>query len=83
MRACSIGLDLRRLRRPVVFGLIGLVFAVAVAVPGVRGLFGDSRLDTLGVGTLLWVTLIRIPLGTVLLEEIAFRGCVAGAAGRR
>jgi membrane protease YdiL (CAAX protease family) len=61
--------------------VIGLVFAVAVAVPGLRGLFGDGRLDTLGVGTLLWVTLIRIPLGTVLLEEIAFRGVLPALLG--
>jgi uncharacterized protein len=86
LRARSIGLDLRRLRRPVVFGLaglgaIGLLFAIAAAVPGLRGLFGDARLDTLGVGTLLWVTLVRIPLGTVLLEEIAFRGVLPALLG--
>jgi uncharacterized protein len=86
LRAHSIGLDGRHLRRPVVFGLvglgvIGLVFGVAVAIPELRGLFGDGRLDTLGVGTLLWVTLVRIPLGTVLLEEIAFRGVLPALLG--
>jgi uncharacterized protein len=86
LRARSIGLDIRQLRRPAVFGLvglgaIGLVFGVAVAIPALRGLFGDGRLDTLGVGTLLWVTLIRIPLGTVLLEEIAFRGVLPALFG--
>lgn len=82
----AIGLDRRHLRRAGLFGLIGLgviglVFGVAVAVPALRGLFGDGRLETLGVGTLLWVTLIRIPLGTVLLEEVAFRGVLPALLG--
>jgi membrane protease YdiL (CAAX protease family) len=86
LRARAIGLDSRNLGRPVVFGLvglgaIGLVFGVAVAIPALRGLFGDGRLDTLGIGTLLWVTLVRIPLGTVLLEEIAFRGVLPALLG--
>ena len=86
LRARSIGLDLRQLRRPVVFGLIGLVviglvFAVAVTIPALRGLFDGGRLETLGVGTLLWVTLVRIPLGTVLLEEVAFRGVLPALFG--
>jgi membrane protease YdiL (CAAX protease family) len=84
--ARSVGLDFRHLRRPVAFGLAGLVgialvFAVAVAIPASRGLFDGGRLDTLGVGTLLWVTLIRIPLGTVLLEEVAFRGVLPALFG--
>lgn len=87
LRARSIGLDLRHLGRAALFGLIGLAaigvaFGVAVAVPALRTLFDDGRLgDTLGVGTLLWVTLIRIPLGTVLLEEIAFRGVLPALFG--
>jgi len=86
LRARSIGLDSRHLRRPAIFGLvglaaIGLVFGVAVAIPALRGLFSGGRLETLGIGTLLWVTLIRIPLGTVLLEEIAFRGVLPALLG--
>ncbi len=86
LRWRSLGLDRWHLRRAALFGLIGLgaigvVFGVAVAVPALRGLFGDGRLDTLGVGTLLWVTLIRIPLGTVLLEEVAFRGVLPALLG--
>jgi membrane protease YdiL (CAAX protease family) len=86
LRLHTIGLARRHLRRAAIYGLvglgaIGLVFGIAVAVPGLRGLFGDGRLDTLGIGTLLWVTLIRIPIGTVLLEEIAFRGVLPALFG--
>ncbi|MGH3756908.1 CPBP family intramembrane glutamic endopeptidase [Actinophytocola sp.] len=86
LRFHAIGLDRRHLRRAGVFGLaglgaIGLVFGVAVAVPSLRDLFDDGRLGTLGVGTLLWVTLVRIPLGTVLLEEVAFRGVLPALFG--
>ena len=35
----------------------------------------------LGPGTLLWITLIRISLGTVLLKEIAFRGVLPALLG--
>jgi membrane protease YdiL (CAAX protease family) len=88
LRLRHVGLARRQLRRAAVFGLvglaaIGLVFAVAAAVPALRGLFGDGRLETLGVGTLLWVTMIRIPLGTVVLEEIAFRGVLPALFGAR
>ncbi|GAB3451064.1 CPBP family intramembrane glutamic endopeptidase [Actinophytocola sediminis] len=86
LRARCIGFDRQHLRRAAFFGLVGLAaiavaFGVAVAVPALRDLFGDGRLDTLGVGSLLWVTLIRIPLGTVLLEEIAFRGVLPALLG--
>ena len=68
------------------FGLIGLTvvgigFGIAMAVPDLRTLFDDGRLGTLGLGTLLWVTLVRIPLGTVLLEEVAFRGVLPALFG--
>jgi uncharacterized protein len=87
----AIGFDRRLLGRAAVFGLaglglIGLAFGVAVAVPGLRDLFRDGRVDTSTVDTLLWVTLVRIPVGTVLLEEVAFRGvlpALLGAAGDR
>lgn len=88
LRLHHVGLGRLHLRRAAVFGLVGLavigvVFGVAVAVPAWRGLFGDGRLDTLGIGTLLWVTVVRIPLGTVLLEEIAFRGVLPALFGAR
>jgi uncharacterized protein len=84
--ATALGLDRRHLRRAAVVGLIGLAlvglaFGIAAAVPALRTVFHDGRMGTLGLGTLLWVTLIRIPLGTVLLEEIAFRGVLPALLG--
>ena len=73
-------------RGVLVGGALGLAAATAIwagaAVEGMSDVFADDRV--LGVGTvgLLYHTLIRIPLGTALFEEVAFRG-VLPAAGRR
>lgn len=82
----SIGLDRRHLRRAALVGLagMGLVavgFGIAMAVPALRPVFHDERMGTLGLGGLLWVMLIRVPLGTVLLEELAFRGVLPALFG--
>jgi membrane protease YdiL (CAAX protease family) len=58
----------------------GLV--VVVAVPGLHGLIDDARVAGIGLGLLAYRTLIRIPLGTVVLEELAFRGVLFGAWAR-
>jgi membrane protease YdiL (CAAX protease family) len=53
--------------------------AVAAVVPALRPLFDDARvrdLDSVGVA---YHALVRIPLGTVLFEELAFRGALFGA----
>lgn len=50
-----------------------VLYVVAALLPGTRPLFEDSRVDGSLTGSLaqafLWV-----PLGTVVLEEVAFRG---------
>lgn len=60
----------------------GAGIAVASLVPLVADLFADARV--LGVGTvgLLFHTMVRIPIGTALFEEVVFRG-VLPALGRR
>ncbi|HAX81903.1 MAG TPA: CPBP family intramembrane metalloprotease [Actinobacteria bacterium] len=62
--------------------VVGAGIAVAALVPFAADLFADARV--LGVGTvgLLFHTLVRIPIGTALFEEVAFRG-VLPALGRR
>lgn len=60
-----------------VAGVVALVLVVALrlgdALGPLTGLFGDARAD-LGDRALLEASLVRIPLGTALFEEIAFRG---------
>ena len=63
-------------------GAVLAVYLVAVATPGLRGLFVDDGAETASVGRLLYETLVRIPLGTVVLEEVAFRGVVLGLGAR-
>lgn len=65
---------------------IGAVIATAVAaavvliavIPASREYLADDRFIGVGVGEMLYETLLRIPIGTVLGEEIAFRGVVLG-----
>ena len=64
-------------RRGVAWGmalmvLTGIAMATAVLMPVFNNLFHDRRVHD-GVGVLLYQTVVRIPLGTVLLEEVAFR----------
>lgn len=49
------------------------VLAVAAALPSTRDWFVDERAPASSV-ELLWQTAVRIPFGTVLMEEVAFRG---------
>jgi len=56
--------------------------AVAVAVPSLHPLLDDARVRHLGPGTVAYHALVRVPLGTVVLEEVAFRGALFGALAR-
>jgi membrane protease YdiL (CAAX protease family) len=62
---------------------VAAVLALAVALPSTRGLFADRRVDQHSVAVLLYVALVRIPLGTVALEETLFRGVLLGLGLRR
>jgi membrane protease YdiL (CAAX protease family) len=57
-------------------------YAVAVAVPALHPLLDDSRIRRLGPGAVAYHALVRIPFGTVVLEEVAFRGALFGALAR-
>ncbi|MEU0532514.1 CPBP family intramembrane glutamic endopeptidase [Amycolatopsis tolypomycina] len=79
-------LGLRGLRRPALVGLLGaaavaLVFGIAVAVPGLRTVYQDGRVGDPDLAQLLWLTCGRILFGTVLIEEVAFRGVLPGLFG--
>ncbi|GAB3572419.1 CPBP family intramembrane metalloprotease [Amycolatopsis endophytica] len=86
LAAAEMGLSARHWRRSArTGGIVCLVvatgFAVALAVPGLRTLFQDGRVGQPAPGDLLWLALVRIPLGTVLVEEIAFRGVLPALLG--
>lgn len=86
LRPSAIGLDPRTVKRAALVGLagltlVGLAFGIALAVPSLRTVFQDGRIGSPDVWQLLWLALIRIPLGTVLIEEIAFRGVLPALFG--
>lgn len=62
--------------------LLAAAYAVALAWAPTRQLFNDRR-TAVPTATLWYEGLVRVPLGTVLLEEVAFRGMLLGMGVRR
>lgn len=58
--------------------LVAFGYAVAVMLPGTRRVFVDRRVRDARFATAVYQVLVRIPAGTVLLEEVAFRGVLYG-----
>lgn len=61
--------------------VVAASYAIAALVPLTRDAFLDVRYQ-LTAGPALLTALVVIPLGTVLLEEIAFRGVLLGLVAR-
>ncbi len=87
----DIGFDGAAVRRGLQWGVvtaagIGTVvlaaFVVATEVPALSGLLSDDR-AALSSGSLLAAVAWKIPVGTVLFEEVLFRGVLLKAAMRR
>ncbi len=83
----ELGLDRRRLAAGARWGgacaaVVAAGYATALAVPVLRPLLADGRVADLGGGELAGQALLRIPLGTVLWEEVAFRGVLLAALAR-
>lgn len=57
-----------------IFGVVAVGIAVGALLPVTRGLFHDQRVAGLSASDLAYEALLRIPLGTALFEELAFRG---------
>ncbi|RAY10812.1 CPBP family intramembrane metalloprotease [Actinomadura craniellae] len=53
---------------------VAVCYLVCALLPATRDLFLDRRVGDAGPGRLAFEVLVRIPVGTVLLEEVAFRG---------
>jgi membrane protease YdiL (CAAX protease family) len=82
----DLGLSRRTLRPGLKYALgsllaVVLVYAVGAAMPFTRGAFQDVRYH-LHLGAALLTAFIVVPLGTVLLEEVAFRGVLLGLVRR-
>lgn len=67
----------------VLVGAVLVVLSVGLALPFTREAFQDERAAGLSPEELVYRVLVRVPLGTVLLEEIAFRGVLWAMARRR
>lgn len=63
----------------VALAVVGGVIALGAALPATRGFFEDDGAAVGGSGLALRA-LVVIPIGTVLFEEVAFRGVMLGAA---
>jgi membrane protease YdiL (CAAX protease family) len=75
------------LRRGVVAGataglVVGAGVAAAALAPIAADLFADERVRGVGTVGLLFHTLVRIPIGTALFEEVAFRGVLPALCRR-
>jgi uncharacterized protein len=84
----EIGLARRDLRSglrwaAVLAALVATGYLVAVIVPDLRDLFRDRRVGDTTAARMLAEVVVRIPIGTVLLEEVAFRGVLLGQIRRR
>jgi membrane protease YdiL (CAAX protease family) len=64
-----------------VVGIIVAGLALAVVVPGLHGLLEDDRTD-IALRSMLWRVLVVIPVATVLVEELLFRGVLLGLLQR-
>jgi membrane protease YdiL (CAAX protease family) len=64
-----------------VIGIVAIVLAAGAALPLTREAFRDSRYH-LDLAHALLTAIAAIPVGTVLLEEVAFRGVLWGLLRR-
>ncbi|WP_374777530.1 CPBP family intramembrane metalloprotease [Streptomyces sp. NBC_01310] len=62
----------------VLIGLVAAVYLVGALLPATRTLFEDRRYDGMSWSELTLRVLVLVPVGTVLVEEIAFRGVLYG-----
>lgn len=61
-----------------IIAVVAAGYACAAALPWTSDLFSDQRYSELGAGDVAWRALVDVPFGTVLLEEVAFRGVLYG-----
>ncbi len=67
----------------VLVGLVFAVYAVGYSWRRTRAAFHDTNIAGLSLPRLFWQSLVELPFGTVLFEEIAFRGVLWAMLARR
>jgi len=83
VRPDELGLSLDGSRAGLaISGAVVLAVAVAGCVPVTRPLFADRRMAGVGRLGTAYRAMVRIPLGTVTLEEVAFRGVLLSLLDR-
>ena len=83
----DLGLSRRTWRRGVAYGLavaglIVTIYVIAAMLPLTETAFDDAR-GEIPLGSAVVTALVIIPLRTIVIEEVAFRGILLGAAVRR
>ena len=63
-------------------GVVALVLIAGAVIPAFESFFADARVAGVGLVGLAYQVLVRIPLGTVIFEETAFRGVLLGLGMR-
>ncbi|MEU9292003.1 CPBP family intramembrane glutamic endopeptidase [Streptomyces sp. NPDC048275] len=66
----------------VLAGAVLVVYLLGWALPFTREAFEDERAAGPSAGELVYRALVRVPFGTVLLEEVGFRGVLWAAIAR-
>lgn len=74
----DLGLSAEQVRRGLFWGSVlvaamFVVYVVGVSIPATRDLFRDDRVADLTGWEVVYYATVRVPLGTVALEELAFR----------
>jgi CAAX protease family protein len=87
LSAADLGLERDRLRAGLRYGSaaaapVVAAYGLAVLIPATRPLLDDQRVAGLDGRQLAYQVLLRIPVGTVAWEEIAFRGVLQAALRR-
>ena len=67
----------------ITIGLVTLAYAIASSFKKTREAFHDERYAQMSGGRLMFQTLVEVPFGTVLMEEIAFRAVLFSMLARR
>jgi membrane protease YdiL (CAAX protease family) len=63
--------------------VIALGMLVGTQLPGIDEAYRDERVVGMGAGGVAFAALVRVPLGTAFLEEMAFRGVLLAMLMRR